>query len=66
MEENSGLLEQKWTGTTSESFMHMIACITYYLSKVRWHLYICSNVYNVYLHKDEELNFSALEVLCIL
>ncbi|XP_044078247.1 cilia- and flagella-associated protein 54-like [Siniperca chuatsi] len=33
LEENSGLLKQKWTGNTSESFMHMIACITYYLSK---------------------------------
>ncbi|XP_059208284.1 cilia- and flagella-associated protein 54-like isoform X3 [Centropristis striata] len=33
LEENSGLLKQKWTGNTAESFMHMIACITYYLSK---------------------------------
>ncbi|XP_032388655.1 cilia- and flagella-associated protein 54 isoform X5 [Etheostoma spectabile] len=33
LEENSGLLKQKWTGNTSESLMHMIACITYYLSK---------------------------------
>ncbi|XP_045896455.1 cilia- and flagella-associated protein 54-like isoform X2 [Micropterus dolomieu] len=33
LEENSGLLKQKWTGNTSGSFMHMIACITYYLSK---------------------------------
>ncbi|XP_068572705.1 cilia- and flagella-associated protein 54 [Cebidichthys violaceus] len=33
LEENSGLLKQKWIGNTSESFMHMIACITYYLSK---------------------------------
>ncbi|KAI9542427.1 hypothetical protein NQZ68_020774 [Dissostichus eleginoides] len=33
LEENSGLFKQKGTGNTSESFMHMIACITYYLSK---------------------------------
>ncbi|XP_037604654.1 cilia- and flagella-associated protein 54-like isoform X2 [Sebastes umbrosus] len=33
LEENSGLLKQKWSGNTSESFMHMIASITYYLSK---------------------------------
>ncbi|XP_034745298.1 cilia- and flagella-associated protein 54-like isoform X2 [Etheostoma cragini] len=33
LEENSGLLKQKWTGNKSESLMHMIACITYYLSK---------------------------------
>ncbi|XP_042355674.1 cilia- and flagella-associated protein 54-like [Plectropomus leopardus] len=33
LEENSRLLKQKWTENTSESFMHMIACITYYLSK---------------------------------
>eukprot|EP00064_Thunnus_orientalis_P016483 superscaffoldBa00003282_g16549 len=33
LEENSALLKQKWTGNTSESLMHMIACITYYLSK---------------------------------
>ncbi|XP_063751644.1 LOW QUALITY PROTEIN: cilia- and flagella-associated protein 54-like [Eleginops maclovinus] len=33
LEENSGLLKQKWSGNASESFMHMIACITYYLSK---------------------------------
>lgn len=28
------LPKQKWTGRTSESFVHMIACITYYLAKV--------------------------------
>ncbi|XP_033182211.1 cilia- and flagella-associated protein 54 [Anabas testudineus] len=33
LEENSGLLKQKWTGNTLEPLMHMIACITYYLSK---------------------------------
>ncbi|XP_030602315.1 cilia- and flagella-associated protein 54 isoform X2 [Archocentrus centrarchus] len=33
LEENSGLLKQKWTENTPESFMHMIACITYYLAK---------------------------------
>ncbi|XP_070839803.1 cilia- and flagella-associated protein 54 [Chaetodon trifascialis] len=33
LEDNSGLLKQKWSGNTSESIMHMIACITYYLSK---------------------------------
>ncbi|KAJ4930367.1 hypothetical protein JOQ06_019371 [Pogonophryne albipinna] len=33
LEENSGLFKQNGTGNTSESFMHMIACITYYLSK---------------------------------
>ncbi|XP_054482513.1 cilia- and flagella-associated protein 54-like [Anoplopoma fimbria] len=33
LEENSGLLKQKWIGDTAESFLHMIACITYYLSK---------------------------------
>ncbi|XP_068186553.1 cilia- and flagella-associated protein 54 [Antennarius striatus] len=32
-EENSNLLIQKWTGSTSESLMHVIACITYYLCK---------------------------------
>lgn len=41
LEVNSGLLKQKWTGSTSESLLHMIACITYYLSKV------CLHVYNV-------------------
>ncbi|XP_029704868.1 cilia- and flagella-associated protein 54 isoform X1 [Takifugu rubripes] len=29
----SSLPKQKWTGRTSESFVHMIACITYYLAK---------------------------------
>ncbi|XP_028277985.1 cilia- and flagella-associated protein 54 [Parambassis ranga] len=33
LEENSGLLKQKWNKNTSESIMHMVACITYYLSK---------------------------------
>ncbi|XP_026184047.1 cilia- and flagella-associated protein 54 isoform X2 [Mastacembelus armatus] len=33
LEQNSGLLKQKWTGSILESFLHMIACITYYLSK---------------------------------
>ncbi|XP_053187065.1 cilia- and flagella-associated protein 54-like [Scomber japonicus] len=33
LEENSALLKQEWTGNTSESLIHMIACITYYLSK---------------------------------
>ncbi|XP_044227349.1 cilia- and flagella-associated protein 54-like isoform X3 [Thunnus albacares] len=33
LEENSALLKQKWAGNTSESLMHMIACITYCLSK---------------------------------
>ncbi|XP_067350709.1 cilia- and flagella-associated protein 54-like isoform X2 [Channa argus] len=33
LEENSGHLKQKWTGNTLQSLMHMIACITYYLSK---------------------------------
>ncbi|KAI3373646.1 hypothetical protein L3Q82_022233 [Scortum barcoo] len=33
LEENSSVLKQKWTGNTSESLMHMIACITYYLTK---------------------------------
>uniref|UniRef100_UPI0009B47C99 cilia- and flagella-associated protein 54 n=1 Tax=Monopterus albus TaxID=43700 RepID=UPI0009B47C99 len=33
LEDNSGVLKQKWTRNISESFMHMIACITYYLSK---------------------------------
>ncbi|XP_062414184.1 cilia- and flagella-associated protein 54-like [Pungitius pungitius] len=33
LEENSGLLKQKLIGNTSEFFMHMIACITYYLPK---------------------------------
>ncbi|XP_029304212.1 cilia- and flagella-associated protein 54 [Cottoperca gobio] len=33
LEENLDLLKQKWTSKTSESLMHMIACITYYLSK---------------------------------
>ncbi|XP_029957087.1 cilia- and flagella-associated protein 54 [Salarias fasciatus] len=33
LEENSSLLKQKRVGNTSESFMHMVACITYYLSK---------------------------------
>lgn len=34
LEENSGLLKQKWTENIPESFMHMIASITYYLAKV--------------------------------
>ncbi|XP_068600422.1 cilia- and flagella-associated protein 54 [Brachionichthys hirsutus] len=33
LEENSRVLKQRWTGRTSESLMHMVACITYYLSK---------------------------------
>ncbi|XP_056140205.1 cilia- and flagella-associated protein 54 [Lampris incognitus] len=33
LEENSAVLKQKYSGDTSESLMHMIACITYYLSK---------------------------------
>ncbi|KAM4620352.1 cilia- and flagella-associated protein 54 [Polymixia lowei] len=33
LEDNSSVLKQKRTGETSESLMHMIACITYYLSK---------------------------------
>ncbi|KAM4545334.1 cilia- and flagella-associated protein 54-like isoform 3-T3 [Odontesthes bonariensis] len=33
LEENSGLLKDRWAGNTSESLMHMIACITFYLSK---------------------------------
>nr|XP_040035732.1 cilia- and flagella-associated protein 54-like isoform X2 [Gasterosteus aculeatus aculeatus] len=33
LEENAGLLKQKLIGNTSEFFMHMIACITYYLPK---------------------------------
>ncbi|CAB1442670.1 unnamed protein product [Pleuronectes platessa] len=31
--ENSDRLKQKWTRNISEALMHMIACITYYLSK---------------------------------
>ncbi|XP_041657541.1 cilia- and flagella-associated protein 54-like isoform X3 [Cheilinus undulatus] len=31
--ENSSVLQQNATGNTNESIMHMIACITYYLSK---------------------------------
>lgn len=42
--ENSGFLKRKWTGNTSESFMHMIACITYYLSKV------CTIFYTTFHH----------------
>lgn len=38
LEKNLGLLKQKWTGNTSESLMHMIACITYYLTKVCLHI----------------------------
>ncbi|XP_024862076.1 cilia- and flagella-associated protein 54 [Kryptolebias marmoratus] len=34
LEENSFLLKQNWTNNTSESLVHMAACITYYLSKV--------------------------------
>ncbi|XP_029924999.1 cilia- and flagella-associated protein 54 [Myripristis murdjan] len=33
LEENSAVLKQKHTEDTSGSLMHMIACITYYLSK---------------------------------
>ncbi|KAM9729701.1 cilia- and flagella-associated protein 54 [Menidia menidia] len=33
LEENSGLLKDRWRGNTSESLMHMIASITFYLSK---------------------------------
>ncbi|XP_069567775.1 cilia- and flagella-associated protein 54 [Brachyistius frenatus] len=32
--ENSGVLKQKWTEATNESLMHMVTCITYYLSKM--------------------------------
>ena len=32
--ENSDRLKQKWTVNISQALMHMIACITYYLSKV--------------------------------
>ncbi|TNN63492.1 Cilia- and flagella-associated protein 54 [Liparis tanakae] len=33
LEENSSILKEEWIENTSKSFMHMIACITYYLSK---------------------------------
>ncbi|XP_072231582.1 cilia- and flagella-associated protein 54 [Leuresthes tenuis] len=33
LEENSDLLKDGWTGNTLESLVHMIACITFYLSK---------------------------------
>ncbi|KAF7649724.1 hypothetical protein LDENG_00136930 [Lucifuga dentata] len=33
LEKNSAFLKQKWNISTSESLMHMIACIAYYLSK---------------------------------
>ncbi|XP_034034310.1 cilia- and flagella-associated protein 54-like [Thalassophryne amazonica] len=33
LEESLIALKQKWTGNTSEALLHMIACITYYLSK---------------------------------
>ncbi|XP_015238280.1 PREDICTED: cilia- and flagella-associated protein 54 [Cyprinodon variegatus] len=35
LKENSSLLKQRGTGYTSESIMHMVGCITYYLSKVQ-------------------------------
>ncbi|KAM9847036.1 cilia- and flagella-associated protein 54 [Aulostomus maculatus] len=35
LEENSVFLKQKLPGNTSESLMHMLACLTYYLSKSR-------------------------------
>ncbi|XP_047236025.1 cilia- and flagella-associated protein 54-like isoform X5 [Girardinichthys multiradiatus] len=34
LEENSSFLKQRWTGSSSESLLHMVACITYYVSKV--------------------------------
>ncbi|KAM4726245.1 cilia- and flagella-associated protein 54 [Anableps anableps] len=34
LEENSSLLKQRWTRHSSEFLLHMVACITYYLSKV--------------------------------
>lgn len=40
----SGLPKQKWTTRTSESFVHMIACITYYLAKVCVHRICCSMI----------------------
>lgn len=49
LEENSALLKQKWTGNTSESLMHMIACITYYLSKVCMHMYCMCKMYTPYI-----------------
>ncbi|XP_061596722.1 cilia- and flagella-associated protein 54-like [Cololabis saira] len=33
LEQNSAFLQQNWTESTSESLLHMIACITFYLSK---------------------------------
>ncbi|XP_047462207.1 cilia- and flagella-associated protein 54-like isoform X2 [Mugil cephalus] len=33
LEVNSTLLKQRWTGRIAKSLMHMVACITYYLSK---------------------------------
>lgn len=47
LEENSGLLKQKWTGNTSESFIHMIACITYYLAKVCVCVCVCAHIVHV-------------------
>ncbi|XP_016529392.1 cilia- and flagella-associated protein 54 isoform X1 [Poecilia formosa] len=32
LEDNSSLMKQKWTGNSSEFLLHMISCITYYLS----------------------------------
>ncbi|XP_035999007.1 LOW QUALITY PROTEIN: cilia- and flagella-associated protein 54 [Fundulus heteroclitus] len=34
LEENSSLLKQGWGGNSTESLLHMVACITNYLSKV--------------------------------
>uniref|UniRef100_A0A3P9PWW2 Cilia and flagella associated protein 54 n=1 Tax=Poecilia reticulata TaxID=8081 RepID=A0A3P9PWW2_POERE len=32
LEDNSSLMKHKWTGNSSEFLLHMISCITYYLS----------------------------------
>lgn len=46
LEENSDLLKQQWTRVTLGLLMHMIACITYYLSKACLHFeFIFDDVY---------------------
>ncbi|XP_032432607.1 cilia- and flagella-associated protein 54 [Xiphophorus hellerii] len=32
LEDNSSLMKQRWTGNSSEFLLHMVSCITYYLS----------------------------------
>jgi hypothetical protein len=44
--EISGVVKQKRSATTSESLLHMIACITYYVAKVT--MCLCVSEYNIF------------------